>query len=418
MSRRPSQSLLTSTSTPPRQKQPSPALFGGLLLLLLAFLEACWFFVGALLRPFLPGGWWAVVGVGLLIVMPLVAVVRGFSGGEAPSAFTRIWVIRPFWYSVLLLPTLALGGLLGGLVGLPFDASGAGGRTAMAILGMIFALVVLAGYHGTRQLVVRYFEVRLGDLPRGFEGVRIAQLSDLHVGPHTSRRFLEQIAAAVREVEPDLLVFTGDQVDDYASDVEHFAAAFAGLCAPLGVFAIAGNHDVYAGWSAVRRGMEEVGIKVLVNDSVVIERGGDRLWIAGTGDPAGSQWLRDGGRGAAPDVERTLASIPPGAVILALAHNPALWPALAARGVQFTLSGHTHHGQLSIPSRRWSLASVFLELSMGTYQRGGSLLYINPGTNYWGIPFRIGALPEVTVLTLRRGEAGDESEMVERFPLE
>ena len=90
-----------------------------------------------------------------------------------------------------------------------------------------------------------------------------------------------------------------------------------------------------------------------------------------------------------------------------LAHNPALWPALARGGVTLTLSGHTHHGQLSIPRLGWSLASPFLELAMGVHRAGDSLLYIHPGTNFWGIPFRIGALPEVAVLTLRAGNVSD-----------
>ena len=107
----------------------------------------------------------------------------------------------------------------------------------------------------------------------------------------------------------------------------------------------------------------------------------------------------------APDVERTLAAVPPGAFTLALAHNPALWPQLAARDVDLTLSGHTHYGQLAVPRLGWSMASLFLELAMGTYRTGDSVLYINPGTNFWGIPFRIGALPEVTVVTLRRGQS-------------
>ena len=89
-----------------------------------------------------------------------------------------------------------------------------------------------------------------------------------------------------------------------------------------------------------------------------------------------------------------------------LAHNPALWPALAERGVELTLSGHTHYGQIAIPWLGWSLASPFLEHAMGEHRQDGSYLYINPGTNYWGIPFRIGTPPEVTVLTLRAAPAG------------
>jgi predicted MPP superfamily phosphohydrolase len=226
--------------------------------------------------------------------------------------------------------------------------------------------------------------------------MRIVQVSDLHVGPHTSLRHLAKVRRAVQHARPDLVAITGDQVDDYPGDVAHFASVVRDVSATHGLFAVAGNHDVYAGWRDVRKGLEQLGIVVLVNDAVSIVRGADRFWVAGTGDPAG------GGGEAGPDIARTLARVPPGAFTIVLAHNPALWPALAERGVHLTLSGHTHHGQLSIPMMGWSLASLFLEHAMGSHVRGRSVLYINPGTNYWGLPLRIGALPEVTVLTLRR----------------
>jgi predicted MPP superfamily phosphohydrolase len=92
-----------------------------------------------------------------------------------------------------------------------------------------------------------------------------------------------------------------------------------------------------------------------------------------------------------------------GSFVLALAHNPALWPPLAARGVPITLSGHTHWGQLAIPRLGWCLASPFLSLAMGSHVRGDSLLYIHPGSNYWGLPFRLGTPAEVAIITLRRG---------------
>ena len=101
-----------------------------------------------------------------------------------------------------------------------------------------------------------------------------------------------------------------------------------------------------------------------------------------------------------------LRDVPAGAFTLALAHNPSLWPALAERGVRLTLSGHTHWGQLAHPALGWSLASHFLEHAMGMIARQSSLLYIHPGTGYWGIPFRLGAWPEVTAITLE--SAGTE----------
>ena len=353
----------------------------------------------------IPGGWLAVAVIALLVTSPLAVLIRGFTRQRYRSAFTRLFVLRPFWYAQLLLPLLAFAGLLGAIGGGLFGDAGDAGRSAMGIAAGLLALIGIWGYFGANHLVVRPVALRFERLPRGLDGLRIAQVSDLHVGPHTSRRHLRRIERAIRDARPDLIAITGDQVDDYAGDVEHFVAAFGGLRAPLGVFAIPGNHDVYAGWDAVRRGMEAAGMTVLVNDSVAVERGGARLRVAGTGDPAGRAWTRGNRSGSGPDIPRTLAEVRDGEFTLALAHNPALWPALAERGVDLTLSGHTHWGQLAIPRLRWSLASPFLELAMGIYRRGSSVLYINPGTNYWGVPFRIGAWPEVTVVTLSLPDA-------------
>lgn len=358
-----------------------------------------WLIIGALLAPILPGYGLPVLIAALVSALPLLFFSRIRTG--YPPATVRLWVIRPFWYIQLGLPLIAAGGALGFLAGAPFGAAVSAGRWALLIAASAYAVTAVAGYIGSRWLQVKELDARFPDLPASLEGMRIAQVSDLHVGPHTPRSYLAAVARAVQDARPDLIAITGDQVDDYARDVAHFAAAFSELSAPLGVFAIPGNHDVYAGWPAVRAGLEAMGITVLVNDAVAIQRGEGRFWLAGTGDPAGR------GGEAGPDLARTLARVPKGAFTIVLAHNPALWPGLAQRGVHLTLSGHTHHGQLSIPRLGWNLASPFLEHSMGSHRQGESLLYINPGTNYWGLPFRIGALPEVTVLTLRRAQGGE-----------
>jgi hypothetical protein len=303
---------------------------------------------------------------------------------------------------MLFMPLLAVAAVVGSVAGLPFGAGRVAGIWSVAAVAALLAVASLIGYIGAGRLVVRHLDVRLPTLPAAFDGARIVQISDVHVGPHTSRRHLARIADAARDARPDVVVHTGDQVDDFPRDVEHFVAAFGGVTAPLGVFAVAGNHDVIAGWDRVRQGLADAGITVLVNEAVPLERGGERIWLAGTGDPAGNAWRQGGGGKAAPDVDRALDRVPPGEPTIALAHNPALWPELARRGVDLTLSGHTHYGQLAIPGLGWNIASSFLDLSMGMHHRDRSLLYISPGTNYWGVPFRIGTPPEVTVLTLRR----------------
>jgi predicted MPP superfamily phosphohydrolase len=368
-----------------------------------------WGIIGALLAPLLPGHGLPVLMAALVSAAPILLFTRLRSG--YPSAAVRLWVFRPFWYIQLGLPLIAAAGLLGFLAGAPFGAGVSTGRWALLIGASIFTATAIAGYIGSRWLQVKELEARFPDLPAGLEGMRIVQISDLHVGPHTPRGYLAAVVRAVRAAQPDLIAITGDQVDDYARDVACFADAFTGLSAPLGVFAVPGNHDVYAGWAPVRAGLEAMGITVRVNDAVEIVRGEGRFWLAGTGDPAGNGRPRGRGGEAAPDLARTLARVPAGAFTIVLAHNPVLWPGLARRGVHLTLSGHTHHGQFSIPRLGWSFASLFLERAMGSHRLGESLLYVSPGTGYWGLPFRIGALPEVTVLTLRRapdGEAGIE----------
>lgn len=372
------------------------------LLVLLGWNGVLWLVLGGLFAPVLPGGWLAVVALAVLLVLPVWVLARGFSGDVYPSAFARVWVLRPFWYAQLFLPLLAAAGVSGVLAGLAFGMPVPVGRWAVGGMSVLLFAAAAYGYVGTRRLVVRPLDVGFPELPSGLEGMRIVQLSDLHVGPHTSGRHLARIEEAVRSARPDLIVLTGDQVDDFARDVEPLGEALGGLRAPLGVIAVAGNHDVYAGWASVRRGMERLGWTVLVNEAVPVHRNGTRFWVAGTGDPAGRGGPGGEDASVVPDVGRTLASVPPEAFTLALAHNPVLWPELAARGVELTLSGHTHYGQLALPGLGWSMASPFLEYAMGTYRRGPSVLYINPGTNFWGIPFRIGALPEVTVLSLRR----------------
>lgn len=344
----------------------------------------------------------AVAALAVATTIPLIRFFRNGGWRAYPTAAFRVLVVRPVLYTQLLLPLVAGAGLIGLLVGAPWGASIAVGRLLAGVVFAVMVLLFAAGYIGSGLLVVRQVEATVPGLSNAWDGTRIAQISDLHVGPQTSRRFLARVTETVAALSPDLIAITGDLVDDQAEDVAHFAAAVEKLRAPLGVYLIPGNHDVYAGWSEVDRRLRAAlpGATVLVNDARILERDGARLAVVGTGDPAGR---RSGD--VAPDVERTLEGVPAGTATIALAHNPALWPALAARGVALTLSGHTHWGQFALPRWGWSLASPFLDRAMGAHVEGASLLYINPGTGYWGLPFRIGAHPEITLITLRRGPA-------------
>ena len=352
----------------------------------------------------LPGGAWTVLALAIYTTVPLAIFLRWRGWPFYPKAAFRLLVIRPFWYTQLMLPLVTAGALVGLLIGVLFGDALAGGRIGALVVLAVCVLGLLAGYVGAKRLVVRQVDAEVPGLPAAFDGLRIVQLSDLHVGPHSSKRFLRRVVDATRRLQPDLIAVTGDLIDDRAEDVAVYSRALGTLSAPLGVYMIPGNHDVYAGWEAVERNLRAAKLgTVLVNEAHLIERGGETIALVGTGDPAG------GARGAsraAPDLDRALASVPDDTTTIAFAHNPALWPSLAARGVALTLSGHTHGGQLALPNVGWSLASPFLKLAMGAHQDRDALLYISPGTGYWGVPFRLGASPEVTLVTLRKGPAG------------
>ena len=369
----------------------------------LGYFVGTWGLLTTLAGSARPVAGFVVAGAGIWSTIPLVLYIRWRGWPFYPTAAFRLFVVRPILYANLMLPLVAAAALLG-LIGGALAGSPLGvARVVAAAVAALIGVVLLAGYFGSKRLVVRHVDIDVPGLDPAFDNLRIVQLSDLHVGPHTSRRFLERVVASTKVLAPDLIAVTGDLIDDRAEDVAIYAKMLGALEAPLGVFMIPGNHDVYAGWDDVERRLRTAKLgTVLVNDTHIVHRGRAAIALVGTGDPAGG---RRGTSRAAPDIERALARVPAHATVVAFAHNPALWPALASRGVTLTLSGHTHWGQLALPRLGWSMASPFLQYAMGAHLERDSMLYISPGTGYWGIPFRIGASHEVTLVTLRRADS-------------
>jgi predicted MPP superfamily phosphohydrolase len=369
---------------------------------LFAFLTVTWAVVLFLAWGLFPGSQSLVLGLAVYTTIPLLVFLRRLGWPFYPGALFRLFVTRAVLYTILLLPLVSSAGLLGLLGGLPFGHSLLVGRILAGSVLAIVATILALGYIGSKRLVVRRVDVDVPGLPASFDGLRIAQLSDLHVGPHIPSRFLDRVVRTTQKLAPDLIAVTGDLIDDRAEDVGVYAKKLGGLTAPLGVYMIPGNHDVYAGWEEVEAALRAANLgTVMVNEAVTVRRGNDEIVLVGTGDPAGG---RRGSSRAAPDIDRAMADVPRDAKVIAFAHNPALWPKLAERGVALTLSGHTHWGQFALPRLGWSLASPFLEHAMGAHIIDDAQLYISPGTGYWGIPFRLGASPEVTLVTLRRAQ--------------
>ena len=241
-------------------------------------------------------------------------------------------------------------------------------------------------------------EVRVAGLDPRLDGLRVAHLSDLHVGTLTPKSWAMAWVRAANSRAPDLTVVTGDMVTsgtDYHRDI---AEALGALRARLGVFVSMGNHDYFGEGEPLITLLREGGVNVLRNEGRVIERAGAALWLAAIDDT----WTRRD------DLELAMRGRPEGATTVLLAHDPERFDQAAEAGADVVLSGHMHGGQIAVPflSRRLSLARLAHRYNVGFYRRGRSTLFVHPGLGTTGPPMRLGVAPEVTILVLRAGGAG------------
>jgi hypothetical protein len=229
-------------------------------------------------------------------------------------------------------------------------------------------------------------------LSPALDGLRIVQLSDLHLSPNTSLVFIEQAVAAANALRPDLVVLTGDYVSGRAAGIEDLAPVLGHLKAPLGVYAVLGNHDLWTDAGCVVSALIAAGLSVLVNQGRVVHRGGAALYIAG---------LDDGWSGR-PDLPRAMQAHLPGAPTVLLLHEPDLAKYVAQdTRITLQLSGHSHGGQVRLP---FIGAPVLPHLGrvydMGLYRVNRMWLYTNRGVGVAGLRVRFNCRPEITELTL------------------
>ncbi len=239
-------------------------------------------------------------------------------------------------------------------------------------------------------------EVHVSGLPAAFDGLRVAHLSDLHVGTLTPRAWGLRWSHAANALAPDVAVVTGDMVTSGADYHDDVADVVGALRAPHGVYASMGNHDYFGDEGPLVERLTARGVRVLRNAGVALERGGAQLWLAAIDDT----WTRRD------DIDLALAGRPEGATTILLAHDPQRFDQAADAGAALVLSGHTHGGQVAVPFAARSLnpARLGYPYSLGFYRRGRSTLYVHPGLGTTGPPIRLGAAPEVTLLVLRAGE--------------
>jgi uncharacterized protein len=269
------------------------------------------------------------------------------------------------------------------------------------------AALATAGYGGFLErshLVVRHVEIPLARLPEAFDGLTIAQLSDLHYHPHFSADVIRKAVELVVQSNPDLIALTGDFVtlSEFRS-VDPGAAKAAGPCAELlallraklGVYAVLGNHDSFTDPGYVTEALTARKIKVLQNQALPVERDGQRMWIAGVQDVLA---------GFA-DLDTALRGVPAKETVVLLAHEPDFADEAAKHPVDLQLSGHSHGGQIRFPLLPpLALPKLARKYPMGLRNVGSMALYTNIGIGTIGVPIRVLSPPEVTLFTLRAGK--------------
>jgi predicted MPP superfamily phosphohydrolase len=254
------------------------------------------------------------------------------------------------------------------------------------VLGGSIVAIVCGAAAAFRGPSVENVDVPVANLHPDLEGFRIAQISDLHVGPNIGRRYVERVVELTRSLDPDLVVLTGDIVDGPVSRLAPDVEPLSALARDGKGFFILGNHDCYAGaesWIAYWR---QVGMRVLLNSSEIVRKGAARILVGGTVDPAYAR-LR-------PEISITESAD----FRLLLAHNPRLAPLGAKAGFDLQLSGHTHAGQF-FP---WTLAVRLVHAPhvAGLSKEDRMVVYVSAGTGTWGPPVRFGTTPELTLIRL------------------
>jgi len=286
--------------------------------------------------------------------------------------------------------------------GMPVDALAGVART-LATCGVLGCGAAIAyGYGpGQRRLWVNSFDVEIERLDLRLDGLRVAQISDIHLGVYMDEHAIARYVDRVNALEPDVVVITGDVTDGLDHAPRTFPA-LGRLRAPCGVFVILGNHDVYTGADRVAAALARwTSFRILRDHRDVIERDGAHLHVIGL-DDRGMDWAR--GVRRCRELDILFAAVPPGGPVLLLTHRPDLFDQAARLGVALVLAGHTHGGQMAIPwtrGRSASLARFMTRYPRGTYRKGRSTLHVNLGLGITGQPVRVASPREITCITLR-----------------
>lgn len=285
-------------------------------------------------------------------------------------------------------------------------------RVRNLLLGAFFILMAVSAFYTSRSIQVKTVTVSFKNLPVGFNNFKIVQLTDIHLGSRfNDPAFYASLVKKVNAQHPDMIVFTGDMVNNFADEMKGFDSVFRQMSAKQGKFAVLGNHDSgdYSEWKSeaakaenldrIKAGFASFGFQLLDNKNVLIRNGGDSIALVGVG------CFHKNAEKDLADLTRATKGLNPKEFKILLSHNPDHWE----RGVEtdqsiaLTLSGHTHAGQigLNLFGKVYSPIVLIYNNYNGLYTRDKQYLYVSHGIGHIGLPIMLGIQPEINVIILK-----------------
>ena len=283
--------------------------------------------------------------------------------------------------------------------------------TALAAAGVFSAFAIDGIIFGKYRHTARKVKLKIKNLPEKFKGYKIVQISDVHSGSFFHPEKLQHAIHLINEQNADLVLFTGDMVNNYADEFKPFINLFKSINAKDGKFSVLGNHDYggYGAWKSLEEKeqnvpqliqyQKEAGFKMLRNENISIEKNGEKIYILGVENWGVPPFPQFG------DLDKALIGVPENAVKILMSHDPTHFDEVVKHhktNVQLTLSGHTHGMQfgLDLKNFKWSPVKFKYPKWVDLYESNGKYLYVNRGFGVIAYPGRVGVKPEITVFEL------------------